>query len=103
MCDSKAQSITLGVLYGYKALLQILAILFAFSIRNVKIKGLGDSKFIAAAIYITSIVTAVIIVANFTLRDFVNTYATVLSLGFLIGTTGILALVFVPVVSAMDM
>ena len=34
----------------------------AFSIRKVKVKGLDDTKYIAAAIYVTSIVLSVIIV-----------------------------------------
>ena len=98
ICDSKAQDIAIGILYGYKALLQIVAIVFAFSIRKVKIKGLDDSKYIAAAVYVTSIVTAVIIVAYYSLMDFVNGYTTLNSAGLFVGTTFILVLVFIPVV-----
>ena len=65
----------------------------------MKVKGLDDSKYIAAAIYVTSIVLAVIIVSTYTLRDYVNVYPAVVGMGFLLGTTMILALVFVPRVS----
>ena len=101
-CDSKIRDIALGVLYGYKALLQIFALIFSFSIRKVKVKGLNDAKYIAAAVYVTSIVTAVIIVSLYSLKAFINLYAALFSLGFFIGTTAILILVFVPKVSKVN-
>ena len=94
-----------AVLYGYKGLLQLIALLLAFRTRKVKVKGLDDSKYIAAAIYITSIVLAVTTVSTYTLMDYVNAYPAVVGLGFLLGTTMILGLVFVPrvrVVSILD-
>ena len=99
ICDSKSRDIALGILFGFKATLQIVALLFAFSIRKVKVKGLDDALYIAAAIYVTSIVTAVIIVAVYTLKEYINGLAAVLSSGFIIGTTVILILVFVPKVN----
>ncbi len=80
-------------------LLQIVSLLFAFSIRKVKVKGLNDSKYIGAAIYVTSIVLAVIIVATYSLKDVINGFAALFCTGFLVGTTVILILVFVPLVS----
>ena len=59
-------------------------------------KGMDDSKYIAAVIYITSIVLAVIIITTYTLTDFVNVFPAVVGSGFLLGTTMILVLVFVP-------
>ena len=76
--------------------LQVIALVFAFATRKVKVKGLDDSKYIAAAIYVTSIVLAFAIITSYSLRDFVNTYPTLFCTGFLIGTTVILGLVFVP-------
>ena len=99
MCDSKARDISLGILYGYKALLQVITLILAFSIRKVKVKVVNDSPYITFAIYVTSIVTAVIIVSTYSLKYFVNSYAVVFGLGLLIGTTVILLLVFVPIVS----
>ena len=96
VCKSKSRDIALGVLYGYKALLQIVAILFAFSTRKVKVKGLDDAKYIAIAVYVTSIVTAVIIVATYTLYDFSNILSIVLCTGIFVGATIILLLVFIP-------
>jgi len=66
----------------------------------VKIKGLDDSKYIAAAVYVTSIVLAVIIISTYSLKEFINVFAALFCTGFLIGTTFILGLVFVPKVGA---
>lgn len=97
-CNNFARDIFLGVLYGYKMLLQIVAILLAFSIRKVKVKGVGDAKYIGASVYVTSIVLAVIVVATYTLKDTLNGFAALFCSGFLVGTTVILLLVFMPLV-----
>ena len=86
-------------MYGYKALLQVIALILAFRTRKVKVKGLDDSKYIAAAIYITSIVLAVVIISTYTLREYVDTFPALQGMGLLVGTTMILALVFIPRVS----
>jgi hypothetical protein len=96
ICDSRSRDIFLGILYGYKALLQIIAMIFAFSIRKVKVKGLNDTKFIVAIVYVTSIATATIIVAAYTLNTKINGYAALFSAAIVIGTTTTLGLVFVP-------
>lgn len=101
VCISRERYITLGILYGYKALLQIMALIFAVSIRKVHIKGLNNAVYVIAAIYVSSIVTAVIVVSTYTLTDFINVYATVFCLCFFIGTTVILGLVFIPPVSTL--
>lgn len=69
---------------------------FAFSIRKVKVKGLNDTKFIIAIVYVTSLATAVLIVAVYTLKTRINSFAVLFSTAFLIGTTTTLGLVFVP-------
>ena len=99
VCLSRQRYITLGVLYGYKALLQIVALIFAISIRKVHIKGLNDAVYIISAIYVTSIVTTVVVVSTYTLTELINVYATVFCICFFIGTTVILGLVFMPPVS----
>ena len=99
VCESDGQDILYAVLYGYKGLITLFALLLAFRTRKVKVKGLNDSKYIAASIYVTSIVLAVSIVSTYTLMDYVNAYPAVVGMGFLLGTTMILALVFVPRVS----
>ena len=97
-CDSYSRDICLGIIYGSKAVLQIIALIFSFSIRKVKVKGLNDAKSVAAAVYVTSIVTAVIIVSFYSLKEYLNVYATLFCLGLFIGTTTILCLIFIPMV-----
>ena len=99
ICDSVPRDVFLGVLYGYKMILQIIALLLAFFIRKVKVKGLNDAKYIGAATYVTSIVLAVVIVAIYSLKDIINGFAALFSTGFLVGTTVILMLVFIPLAS----
>ena len=96
VCSSTARNISLGILYGYKMLLQVIALVLAFSTRKVKVKGINDAKYIAAAIYVTSIVLTVILVATYSLFEFVNAFPALFCTGFLIGTTVILGLVFIP-------
>ncbi len=96
---STSRDITLGILYGYKAVLQVVSLFFAFEIRKVKVKGLNDTKNIAAAVYVTSIILAVVIVSTYSLVEFVNIYPVVFGLSILVGATAILLLVFVPNVS----
>jgi len=100
VCNSTARDIFLGILYGYKMVLQIFSLVLSFTTRKVKIKGLDDSKYIAAAVYVTSIVLAVIIISTNSLKDFINVFAALFCTGFLIGTSFILGLVFVPKVGA---
>lgn len=101
-CHNTSRSITLGVLYGYKMLLQVIALIFAFSIRKVKIRGMNDAKYVGAAVYVTSIVTAVVIVFSYTLDQYINVFAGVFCTGFFIGTTAILGLVMIPPVNIVN-
>ena len=98
ICDSKVQDVVVGFLYGFKLLLQVVALVLAFLTRKVKVKGLDDAKYIAAIIYITSIVIAIIAVCEFSLPQYINVYAVIFSTGILVGATCVLALVFIPTV-----
>lgn len=102
ICDSRSRDIFLGVLYGYKALIQVIAMVLAFSIRKVKVKGLNDTKFIITIIYITSLATALIIVAVYVMKNRINSFAILFSIGVFIGTTTTIGLVFVPKVYSLS-
>ena len=65
-------------------------------------KGLNDSKYIAAIIYVTSICLVVVFISFATLDGMVNTLAAIYSLGFWCAATTILLLVFVPKVSLIE-
>ena len=99
VCESDGQVILYAVLYGYKCLLQAIALILAFNTRKVRVKGLDDSKYIAASIYVTSIVLIVTTVSTYTIMDYINIYPAIMGMGFLLGTTMILGLVFIPRVS----
>jgi gamma-aminobutyric acid type B receptor len=101
VCNSEERNATLGVLYGYKAVLQILALLLSFATWKVQIRGLDDSKPIIVATYVTSLVLAVVLVSTYTLTEYINVYATVFGVGFFLGTTLILCLVFMTKIYAL--
>ena len=84
-----------GVLFGYIALLQVAAIFLAFGTRKVKVKGLNDSLYIAAIIYITSILWVAIILVSVLLNNRANTYSVLLATIIFISAS-VLGLVFVP-------
>ena len=86
--------------FVYLAILQIIGILLAFQTRKVKLHGLRDSKFIAAIIYISSIVLVVLALVTFTLRVYINIGAGIYATGVLILTTIFLILVFIPKVQS---
>ena len=65
----------------------------------MKVKSVNDAKSIAASIYVTSIVLAVIIVSTYTLKGYINAFTSLFCIGFFAGTTVILILTFVPLVS----
>ncbi len=99
ICRFVARNIFLGVLYGYKTVLQVIALVFAFTTRKVEVKGLNDSLYITAAIYITSLLWGIIIVSTYSLNEYLNIFATVFSLGLMVGTTSIMGLIFIPKVN----
>ncbi len=95
---STSRDITLGILYGYKAVLQVVSLFFSFKMSKVSPR---NAKFFAAAVFVASIILAVIIVSTYSLVKFVNIYPVMFSLSILVGATAILLLVFVPKVSKM--
>ena len=84
----------------YFALLQIVGIVLAFQTRRVKIRVLNDSKFVAALVYISSIVLVIITLVHFILRNYINVNAAVFSGGIIILATFFLVLTFIPKVSS---
>ena len=83
-------------IFTYLAILQIIGMLLAFQTRKVKFKGLNDSKFVAAIIYISSIVLVALALVTFALRTYINIGTGVFVAGILTLTTIFLALNFIP-------
>ncbi len=50
-CEVNDHTLWKGVCYGYKGVLLLAGILLAYDTRNVKLKTVSDSKFVALCIY----------------------------------------------------
>lgn len=78
-------------------LIQIVGIILAIQTRKVKVKVLNDSKYIAALIYISTIVWITAGVVTFVLPwNTINITEVVFSGGLLIANTAFLILTFIP-------
>ena len=77
-------------------MLQVIILAFTSLKVKVKIKGLNDAKYIAAATSVTSIVLTVILLTTYILESYVNVFPALICTGLFIGTTSILGLIFVP-------
>lgn len=84
------------VIFTYLGLLQVIGIILAIQTRKVKVKVLNDSKYIAALIYISSIVLIIIAIIRFTLGDYINVTEVFYSGGLILATTAFLSLTFIP-------
>ena len=97
MCNRQTGTLAwLGLSFGYKGILQVLAIFMAFHTRRVKVRILNESKEIAAIIYINSIILVLLTVTEFTLATHHNTYSALFGLGLLIEASLFLGLIFIP-------
>lgn len=85
------------VIYVYIILIQIIGIILAVQTRNVKVKALNDSKYIAALIYISTIVWLVTGIVIFILPwNIINISEMIYSGGLLLAVTAFLCLTFIP-------
>ena len=96
ICTSKHRGVVLVLLYGYKALIQVTAVILALKTRKVKVHGLDDYREIILGTYFSSFLLIIIIIFAFTIKELINIYAILSSSSFFIGTTMIVALIFVP-------
>ena len=94
--DSSAPFVWLTLIFAYLVVLQIIGILLAFQTRKVKIKILNDSKYVAALVYISSIVLVILALVTFTLPSYPNVLELLFSGGILVATTMFLILIFIP-------
>ena len=78
-------------------LLQVAAVILAFTTRRVKIKVLNDSKSVAVIIYTTSVVLVALVIISFTLDSYIVVVQEILfSGGILLATTVFLIFIFIP-------
>ena len=71
-CQVHAACIMIYCFHAQTQKPQFLTLFLAFATRRIPVKGIDDTKFIAGAVYITSILLAVIIVSTYTMKDLVN-------------------------------
>ena len=89
------------LIFAYLAVLQIIGLVLAFQTRKVKLQGLKDSKFVAAIIYISSIILMALALVTFSLRTYINIGTGISVFGIFLLTTIFLALIFIPKVRMM--
>ena len=99
-CESPGHDIAVYILFGIKGLLQIIALIFAFSIRKVNVKGLDDSRFVIASVYVGS-VCLLIAAVTFGLKNY-EISIIVKFTAYFIGVTSVLLLMFMPKVNQMS-
>ena len=87
------------LMFAYLIVLQIIGLVLAFQTRKVKLHGLRDSKFVAAIIYISSIILVALALVTFSLRTYINIGTAIITFGVFSLTTIFLALMFIPKVS----
>ena len=83
-------------LFLYLGVLQIVGLILAFQTRKVKIPILNDSKFVAALVYISSVVFVALVLVTFSLSGYINISNGIFSAGIMILATIFLILMFVP-------
>ena len=79
----------------------VVALILAIKTWKVKIKTLNDSKYVAALVYISSVIVAVLALLSFAFGVYLNLTAVVYNGGILLITTIFLLLLFVPKVSVL--
>ena len=84
------------LIFAYLVVLQIIGLVLAFQTRKVKLQGLKDSKFVAAIIYISSIILVALALVTFSLRTYINIGTGISVFGIFLLTTIFLALIFIP-------
>lgn len=77
-------------------MLQVVGLVLAIQTRKVKLRGLRDSKYIAAIIYISSISIVVMALVTFALDKYINIGTGILAVVIFALTTTFLVLIFVP-------
>ena len=84
------------LLFLYLGVLQIVGLILAFQTRKVKIPILNDSKFVAALVYISSVVFVALVLVTLSLPGYINISNGIFSAGIMILATIFLILMFVP-------
>lgn len=96
LCRSEHRIIWLSILLGYKGILLIVGVFLAFETRNVKIRHLKDSKLIGMSVYGILVLSLALTAVSLLLEEHVDTFYAVIGIMVMMGSTSLLALIFVP-------
>ena len=86
----------IAMIFSSVMTLQVCALYLAFQTRKVKVKGLNDAKYAAMVVYITTIMMFIAFITTFTFSNYINAYAIIYGAGLWMGSTVLLAIIFVP-------
>ena len=98
-CYTDKEIIFIPLFIGTKLFVQFIGVFLAFSIRNIKIKGLNDSREVSAILYVTTAMTAVMAIIIFIFGDYINIDGAAYGFGATTGACCVLGLTFIPKVS----
>ena len=94
-CLSTTEPYWLSILFGYKAIIQAIGLYLAFKIRNIKIRGLNDSREVSITLYISSVILLVVVVVTFVYGDYIDVDGFVYGVGLSTAATVVLSLTFI--------
>ena len=98
--SSLVHRITVGLLYGYKMLIQLAALILALCTYSIKVKGLDDAKYTISGVYITTITVLLSAMTLHAWEEYLSAYTTMFVLFTFFGATLILGLVYIPKLQA---
>ncbi|CAI8012827.1 Gamma-aminobutyric acid type B receptor subunit 2 [Geodia barretti] len=94
-CLSTTEPYWLSILFGYKAIIQAIGLYLAFKIRNIKIRGLNDSREVSITLYISSMILFIVVVVTFVYGDYIDVDGFVYGFGLSTCATVVLSLTFI--------
>ena len=100
VCSGPYSIIWIIVCYGCVVITQVVGVVLAFRTRNVTIKALNDSKYLTIIIYISSVIIVAMVASAVLIEDRINADAAVFGGLFIIFSTVVLGLTFIPKVNS---
>ena len=98
-CVTKEGLIWVGLLFGYKVVLQVSAMVLACLTRKVQVKGLNESKEVQLVMIVTTPIVVLAMILRLALSDYLNVVGGSYSIGTVIVTGSALGIIFIPKVS----
>ena len=89
----------MGILFVYKAVLQLAALVLAIHTQRIRVKGLNEAKYIIAAVYASSLGLLLGLLTHFTVIEYENVHTVLFAIATGFPGTAILGLLFIPKVA----